>query len=125
MIGGPSFDPHRPRHVHELAVVVVSADVPGYGGFAARRLHRRSVRTPAVFGLTRRSGRLRRGGFADDGTLLIATRFIKGVSGIYAPAGLSIITTSFAEGTARNKAISIYTATGATGFSPGSSSAVS
>src|SRR5262249_5622196 len=36
-----------------------------------------------------------------------------------APAGLSIITTSFAEGPARNKALSIYTATGATGFSLG------
>src|SRR5207253_9008690 len=36
-----------------------------------------------------------------------------------APAGLSIITTSFAEGAARNKALSIYTATGATGFSLG------
>ena len=36
-----------------------------------------------------------------------------------APAGFSIITTTFAEGPARNKAISIYTATGATGFSLG------
>jgi predicted MFS family arabinose efflux permease len=36
-----------------------------------------------------------------------------------APAGLSIITTSFAEGPARNKALSIYTATGATGWSLG------
>ncbi len=50
----------------------------------------------------------------------MATRFIKGVSaGFTAPAGLSIITTSFAEGPARNKALSIYTATGATGFSLG------
>jgi MFS family permease len=60
------------------------------------------------------------GGLVDDGSLLIATRFIKGVSAAFtAPAGLSIITTSFAEGTARNKALSIYTATGATGFSLG------
>ena len=36
-----------------------------------------------------------------------------------APAGLSIITTTFAEGPARNRALSIYTATGATGFSLG------
>src|SRR5437588_552238 len=34
-------------------------------------------------------------------------------------AGLSIITTSFPEGAARNKALAIYTATGATGFSLG------
>jgi MFS family permease len=60
------------------------------------------------------------GGFVDDGSLLIATRFIKGMAAAFtAPAGLSIITTSFAEGRARNKALSIYTATGATGFSLG------
>jgi MFS family permease len=60
------------------------------------------------------------GALANDGALLIATRFIKGVSaGFTAPAGLSIITTQFTEGPARNKALSIYTATGATGFSLG------
>jgi hypothetical protein len=60
------------------------------------------------------------GGIVDDGSLLIATRFLKGVSaGFTAPAGLSIITTSFAEGPARNRAVSIYTATGAAGFSLG------
>src|ERR671930_519936 len=60
------------------------------------------------------------GGLANDGSLLIATRFIKGISAAFtAPAGLSIITTSFAEGPARNKALSVYTATGATGFSLG------
>lgn len=60
------------------------------------------------------------GALAGDGALLIATRFVKGVSaGFTAPAGLSIITTSFAEGPARNKALAIYTATGATGFSLG------
>src|SRR5919112_2083665 len=36
-----------------------------------------------------------------------------------APAGLSIITTTFAEGPARNRALGIYTATGASGFSLG------
>ena len=45
---------------------------------------------------------------------------MKGVSAAFtAPAALSIITTSFAEGPARNKALSIFTATGATGFSLG------
>jgi MFS family permease len=60
------------------------------------------------------------GGIANDGGLLIATRFVKGVSAAFtAPAGLSIITTSFREGAARNKALTVYTATGATGFSLG------
>src|SRR5262249_42683342 len=60
------------------------------------------------------------GGIATDGTLLVITRFVKGLSAAFtAPAGLSIITTSFPEGPARNKALSVYTATGATGFSLG------
>ena len=102
---------------------VVSAYVLGYGGFlllggrAADLFGRRRMFliSLGVFVIASALG-----GFANDGTLLIATRFVKGVSAAFtAPAGLSIITTSFAEGAARNKAISIYTATGATGFSLG------
>jgi EmrB/QacA subfamily drug resistance transporter len=102
---------------------VVSAYVLGYGGFlllggrAADLFGRRRMFliSLAVFVVASALG-----GFANDGTLLIATRFVKGVSAAFtAPAGLSIITTSFSEGAARNKAISIYTATGATGFSLG------
>jgi MFS family permease len=60
------------------------------------------------------------GGLVNDGALLIATRFIKGISAAFTvPAGLSIITTTFAEGPARNKALSIYTATAASGWSLG------
>jgi EmrB/QacA subfamily drug resistance transporter len=102
---------------------VVSAYVLGYGGFlllggrAADLLGRRRVFLIALGVFVVASGL---GGLVDDGSLLIATRFIKGVSaGFTAPAGLSIITTSFAEGPARNKAVSIYTATGAAGFSLG------
>ena len=99
---------------------VVSAYVLGYGGFlllggrAADLLGRRRVFliALAVFIVASLLG-----GFAHDGTLLIATRFIKGVSAAFtAPAALSIITTTFAEGPARNKALSIFTATGATGL---------
>src|ERR1044071_581858 len=102
---------------------VVSAYVLGYGGFlllggrAADLLGRRRVFliSLGVFAVASLLGAL-----VDDGTLLIATRFIKGVSAAFtAPAGLSIITTSFPEGTARNKALAVYTATGATGFSLG------
>ncbi len=102
---------------------VVSAYVLGYGGFlllggrAADLLGRRRVFLIAL-GVFAVASLL--GAFVDDGTLLIVTRFIKGVSAAFtAPAGLSIITTTFAEGRARNKALSIYTATGATGFSLG------
>jgi MFS family permease len=60
------------------------------------------------------------GGLASDPTLLVATRFIKGAAAAFtAPASLSLITTTFAEGPARNKALSVYTACGASGFSFG------
>jgi MFS family permease len=102
---------------------VVSAYVLGYGGFlllggrAADLLGRRRMFLISL-GVFVVASAL--GGLANDGTLLIATRFVKGVSAAFtAPAGLSIITTSFAEGPARNKALSIYTATGATGWSLG------
>jgi MFS family permease len=102
---------------------VVSAYVLGYGGFlllggrAADLLGRRRVLLIAL-GVFVVASAL--GGLTSDGTLLIATRFIKGVSAAFtAPAAFSIITTTFAEGPARNKALSIYTSTAASGFSFG------
>ncbi len=102
---------------------VVSAYVLGYGGFlllggrAADLFGRRRMFLISLAVFLVASGL---GGLATGATVLIATRFIKGISAAFtAPAGLSIITTSFPEGTARNKALSIYTATGATGFSLG------
>jgi MFS family permease len=102
---------------------VVSGYVLGYGGVlllggrAADLLGRRRVLIAglAVFTLASLAG-----GFVNDGTLLIISRFAKGLSAAFtAPAGLSIITTTFTEGPARNKALSIYTACGASGFSFG------
>jgi MFS family permease len=102
---------------------VVSAYVLGYGGFlllggrVADLLGRRRIFLLSLAVFLVASGL---GGVATAGTVLIATRFIKGVSAAFtAPAGLSIITTTFPEGPSRNKALSIYTATGATGFSAG------
>ena len=60
------------------------------------------------------------GATVSDGTLIVVTRFLKGASAAFtAPASLSTITTTFPEGPARNKALSIYTACGASGFSLG------
>src|ERR671931_1711340 len=102
---------------------IVSGYVLGYGGFLLLRgraddlLGRRRMFLISLGVFIVASGL---GGLAKHGALLIATRFVKGVSAAFtAPAGLSIITTSFAEGPARNRALSIYTATGATGFSLG------
>src|ERR1700730_5352694 len=102
---------------------VVSGYVLGYGGFlllggrASDLLGRRRVFLVAlaIFGLASALGAV-----ADDGTLVIATRLIKGVAAAFTiPAGLSILTTTFAEGAARNKALGAYAATGAAGFSLG------
>ncbi len=102
---------------------VVSGYVLGYGGFlllggrAADLLGRRRMFLIWLAVFVVASGL---GGLATNGELLVAARFVTGVSAAFtAPAGLSIITTSFAEGPARNRALAIYTATGATGFSLG------
>jgi MFS family permease len=102
---------------------VVSGYVLGYGGFlllggrAADLLGRRRMFLASLGVFLLASGL---GAVVDSGSLLIAARFVKGASAAFTtPAGLSIITTSFAEGPARNKALSVYTATGATGFSLG------
>src|ERR671916_649780 len=102
---------------------IVSGYVLGYGGFlllggrAADLLGRRRVLliALAVFAVASALG-----GLTSDGTLLVITRVLKGMAAAFtAPAGLSIITTRFAEGPQRNRALSIYTATGASGFSLG------
>src|SRR3954470_8905225 len=102
---------------------VVSGYVLGYGGLLllggrfADLLGRRRVLLAALEVFTLASIL---GGMTNDGTLLIATRFLKGAAAAFtAPAMLSIITTTFAEGPARNRALSIYTACGASGFSLG------
>lgn len=60
------------------------------------------------------------GALASDGALLIATRFVKGFCvALTAPTGLAIIGSTFQEGPARNRAMSIYSLFGASGFSAG------
>jgi MFS family permease len=60
------------------------------------------------------------GAVVDDGTLLIAARFVKGASAAFtAPAALSILSTSFSEGPHRNRALGVYTAAAACGFTFG------
>ncbi|MFD6286959.1 MFS transporter [Streptomyces sp. NPDC060205] len=102
---------------------IVSGYILGYGGLlllggrTADLLGRRQVFLVAlgVFALASLLG-----GLVDSGPLLIASRFIKGLSAAFtAPAGLSIITTTFPQGPLRNRALSIYTTCAATGFSMG------
>jgi MFS family permease len=102
---------------------IVSAYVLGYGGLlllggrAADLVGRRPVFLAAVgvFGVASFVS-----AFMSNDTALIALRLVKGISAAFTvPAGLSIITTTFAEGPARNRALSIYTVCGASGFSLG------
>src|SRR5918995_6116733 len=102
---------------------VVSSYVLGYGGFvllggrAADLLGRRRMFVTWLVVFVAFSGL---GGLATEGWMLILARFATGVAaGFLTPAGLSIITTTFAEGPARNKAILVYAGTGAAGFSLG------
>ncbi|MEU8005946.1 MFS transporter [Catellatospora sp. NPDC049111] len=102
---------------------IVSGYVLGYGGLlllggrTADLLGRRRV---LLIALAVFAGASVLGGLVEDGTLLIATRFVKGLAAAFtAPAGLSILTTTFREGPVRNRALGIYTVFGASGFSSG------
>jgi EmrB/QacA subfamily drug resistance transporter len=102
---------------------VVSGYVLSYGGLlllggrTADLLGRRRVFLAAVAVFTVAS---LLGGLVDDGVLLIVTRLVKGVAAAFtAPAALSIITTTFAEGPARNRALGIFAVFGASGYSAG------
>ncbi len=102
---------------------IVSAYVLGYGGFlllggrSADLFGRRRV---LVGGLAMLIAASAAGSLVGNANLLIAARFLKGASaGFTAPAALSILTSSFAEGHHRNRALGVYTAAAAAGFSFG------
>ncbi|GAA1854032.1 MFS transporter [Myceligenerans crystallogenes] len=102
---------------------IVNGYILGYGGLLllggrlADLLGRRQVFLTAlvVFGAASLVG-----GLVDNEALLIASRIVKGVAAAFtAPAALSIITTTFKEGHDRNRALSIFTVFGATGYASG------
>ena len=102
---------------------VVSGYVLGYGGLLL--LGGRAAHLPdaagcswppsAVFAVASLFG-----GLGSSPERPIGARFIKGIAAAFtAPAGLTPLTTTFREGPMRNRAISIYSAFGASGFSLG------
>ncbi|MFD8015343.1 MFS transporter [Streptomyces sp. NPDC058955] len=102
---------------------LVSGYTVGYGGFlllggrAADLWGRRRtfVVATAVFVVASLLG----GVFTDE-TLIVATRVLKGIAaGFTAPAAMSIITTTFREGSERNRALGVFAMTGAGGYSFG------
>jgi EmrB/QacA subfamily drug resistance transporter len=87
------------------------------GGRAADLLGRRRV---FVAGLILFALASLAGGIADSQGLLIAARAVQGLGGaVIAPASLSILTTTFAEGPARNRAVGIWGAMGGAGGAAG------
>jgi len=102
---------------------IVSAYVLGFGGFlllGGRCADLYGRRRVLVWGLAALIVASAIGAVVSDGTLLIAARFAKGASAAFtAPAALSILTTSFTEGPRRNRALGVYTAAAACGFTFG------
>jgi len=102
---------------------IVSGYTLGYGGLlllggrAADLLGRRRVfiAAMAVFAVVSLLG-----GIVSSPGLLIAARIIKGMAAAFtAPASMSLLTTTFPEGPLRNRAFSVYSVFGASGFSLG------
>jgi MFS family permease len=102
---------------------IVSGYTLGYGGLlllggrAADLLGRRRVFVTAlaVFAVVSLLG-----GLVSSPGLLIAARIIKGMAAAFtAPSSMSLLTTTFPEGPMRNRAFSIYSVFGASGFSLG------
>jgi len=87
------------------------------GGRAADLLGRRRV---FVGGLVLFALASLAGGLADSQGTLIAARAVQGLGGaVIAPASLSILTTTFKEGPARNRAVGIWGAMGGIGGATG------
>lgn len=102
---------------------VVSCYVLGYAGFmllggrAADIFGKRRVFLIALAVFIAFSGL---GGLASEGWMLLTARFVTGVAAAFmTPAGLALITTNFAEGPQRNKAVLIYAGTASAGYSLG------
>jgi MFS family permease len=114
---GLGFDGHRLQWV-------VSAYAVAFGGFlllggrAADLLGRRRM---FVFGLALYAVSSVVGGAAASPWVLIAARAVQGVGGAFLfPATLSLVTTTFVEGAERNRALSVWAASGASGMILGS-----
>ena len=84
------------------------------GGRAADLFGRRRTLTVGLVSFAVASAA---GGLAGDMTLLVASRAVQGIAAaLIAPASLSILTTSFREGPARNRVLGLYGITASVGF---------
>ncbi len=84
------------------------------GGRAADLFGRRKVLTVGLVSFAVASAA---GGLSSDMPMLIASRAVQGIAAaLIAPASLSILTTSFREGRARNRVLGLYGITASVGF---------
>ncbi|HUO74513.1 MAG TPA: MFS transporter [Solirubrobacteraceae bacterium] len=111
---------HFPEQDLQWVVNAYTVTFAGFmllGGRAADLLGRRRVFVAGLllFGVASLAG-----GVAESQGMLIAARAVQGLGGaVIAPASLSILTATFAEGGARNRAVGIWGAMGAAGGSAG------
>jgi MFS family permease len=102
---------------------VVSAYVLGFGGFlllGGRMSDLLGRRRVFVAGLTVLTIGSLTGGLATTGLVVVVGRLVMGVgAALTAPSALSIVVRTFPEGPQRNRALGIYTACGAVGYSVG------
>lgn len=102
---------------------VVSAYAIAYGGFlllGGRLSDQLGRRRMFVAGMLAFGGASLLGGLSADSAQLIAARVLQGLGGaILFPATLALVTTTFAEGSERNRAMSVWAGAGAVGLSLG------
>ncbi|MDU0290764.1 MFS transporter [Saccharothrix longispora] len=102
---------------------VVSAYVLGFGGFlllGGRMADLAGRRRVFLVGVAVFAAGSLLGGLGDTSVMVVVGRFVMGIGAAFtAPAALSIIITSFPAGAQRNRALGIYTACGAVGYSTG------
>lgn len=114
---GIGFDPHNLQWT-------VSAYTVAFGGFlllGGRCADLVGRRRMLYIGLTLYAVGSFLGGIAQNPAMLLAARAVQGLGGaVLAPSVLSLVTTTFAEGPERNRALGIWGAAGSTGMVLGS-----
>jgi EmrB/QacA subfamily drug resistance transporter len=102
---------------------VVSAYAVGFGGFllfGGRIVDRFGARRTFVLGLAIFGLSCLAGGFASSPEVLVAARGVQGLgAALLTPATLTLINTSFSEGTERTRALSVWGACGSGGLAAG------
>ncbi|WP_461014185.1 MFS transporter [Streptomyces daliensis] len=103
---------------------VVSAYAVAFGGFlllGGRATDLFGRKRMFIFGLFLYAASSLAGGLAQEPWLLMAARAVQGLGGAFlAPATLSLVTTLFAEGKERNRALSVWGGAGGSGMVLGS-----